>query len=290
MLNVLDINSVRLVHVKGTPPELQTREAVTVNAHLAELVRRLSIDQPTWEFHLQNSSGKVQALAIRQDEQELGSVAWRYLSYNLGNGFFVSNDRISNQMSRGSGYKTTNIDKAAAKIKKMFKAKSLVEIAQDAFAAAESVIAQNVSTANQKVYQHQRLITEEAHKFILGQGFDLFLQYVQNSMPHQTAEQIKKAIESRDDERNKLQIVNDTRSALLKCEAVVVGKVDGRYVIKDASSDGVKIFTDEDLPADWRGKLGLLKLVEDQHYIENVGGRISESVFVLRTPKEPQGE
>ena len=45
------------------------------------------------------------------------------------------------------------------------------------------------------------------------------------------------------------------------------------------------------MPEKWRGKLGMLKLIEPEHYIENVGGRMKDNVFAVLDPKtETTGE
>lgn len=284
-MNVLEMNCVEVSHTKHTTSlEDKDPKNIAVQIKLAELVRRLSVDQPTWQFKLFNHQRKVEYVEILQDGQLLGSVAWRYLGYNQGYGFFVTNERIANQMARGNGYKTTNIDKAATKIKKMFKAKSLAELATEADTAAQQTLAECETTLTHTAYQQTRVIQEAANKYVMGAGFDIFLRYVHNEMNPSDSAKIKTALDERTDLHNKVRIVGDTKRAFANGDAVVITRADNQYICGRRTSDTegkLKTYTDADLPDAWRGKLGMLKLVEPKHYIENVGGRMSENTFVV---------
>jgi hypothetical protein len=45
----------------------------------------------------------------------------------------------------------------------------------------------------------------------------------------------------------------------------------------------VQIYDDNTLPESMRGKLGMLKLVEAEHFISSVGCRINDEIFVVLT-------
>jgi hypothetical protein len=66
-----------------------------------------------------------------------------------------------------------------------------------------------------------------------------------------------------------------------KCAVVI--QVDGGYIVK--TGDKVEMMDDTTLPHTMKAKLGMLKLVDNEHFITNVGGKVKADVFVL-TPEE----
>ena len=94
---------------------------------LSTLLNRLLIERPLWEFRVEQPyyGDGAQIIAIYQDGEGLGSVQWGWVGGS--NKYIVSNERISNQMQRGRGYSTKDIDKAVLKVKKMFSQASLAE-------------------------------------------------------------------------------------------------------------------------------------------------------------------
>jgi hypothetical protein len=58
----------------------------------------------------------------------------------------------------------------------------------------------------------------------------------------------------------------------------------GQYIVR--VGDNVQLYDDNTLPVEMRGKLGLLKLVEKEHFIDSAGCRVSEDVFVVVLDEE----
>jgi hypothetical protein len=58
-------------------------------------------------------------------------------------------------------------------------------------------------------------------------------------------------------------------------------KDEGKYMVKIGQD--VQIYDDNTLPEHMRGKLGMLKLVEAEHFISNIGCRINDEIFVVLT-------
>jgi len=53
----------------------------------------------------------------------------------------------------------------------------------------------------------------------------------------------------------------------------------GKYLVK--IGDNVELYDDNTLPLDMRMKMGMLKLVEDEQYLTDVGCKVSSEIFVL---------
>ena len=77
----------------------------------------------------------------------------------------------------------------------------------------------------------------------------------------------------------------DLQQKLGACSVVI--KVDGGYIVK--TGDKIETLTDTTLPDHMKAKLGMLKLVDDEHFITNIGGKVKADVFVL-TPEEGEAK
>jgi hypothetical protein len=64
-----------------------------------------------------------------------------------------------------------------------------------------------------------------------------------------------------------------------KNKTALVVKDTGKYLVK--IGDKVDLYDDNTLPLDMRMKIGMLKLVEDEHYLTDVGCKVSSEIFVL---------
>jgi hypothetical protein len=67
-------------------------------------------------------------------------------------------------------------------------------------------------------------------------------------------------------------IVNAAKSTLII--------VDGGKYLAQIGSD-VQIWDDNTLPVELRGKLGLLKLVNNRQFVSDVGCRVEDDVFIV---------
>jgi hypothetical protein len=63
-----------------------------------------------------------------------------------------------------------------------------------------------------------------------------------------------------------------------------VVKDGGKYLVK--VGDDVQLYDDNSLPEIMRGRLGMLKLVEAEYFIEGVGCRVNDEVFVVLMDEE----
>jgi hypothetical protein len=64
-----------------------------------------------------------------------------------------------------------------------------------------------------------------------------------------------------------------------KSKTALVVKDLGKYLVK--IGDNVELYDDNTLPVDMRMKLGMLKLVNDEQYITDIGCKVSSEIFVL---------
>lgn len=274
MTNVLQLPNVSI------RPEL-AQKGVTNESNvmliLREVVAKLAVDKPLWRFiaHDRNYTGAVDHFVIMQDGEELGQLEHTYFRGN--NCISVSNKRIKQARERSSSYRTKDASKAIATIKKMFNTRSVSERLADASEIAGQVMYQLTSN-KQREYGHADIeLASEAVKFARGEGYELFMRHLETNGKQamvnkfETLKQERQAL----DEAKELYVNDKTATVLLG---------NGMYVVKSRAS--TEIFDDNTLPEKLRGKIGMLKLVEDEHFVTGIGCRATSDVFVLLLDEE----
>jgi hypothetical protein len=66
--------------------------------------------------------------------------------------------------------------------------------------------------------------------------------------------------------------------------ATLILRVENEYIVRRL--DNVSVYNDSSLPTEYREQLGLLKLSNVDKYLEGIGVRVAEDVFVLGEKKD----
>lgn len=251
------------------------------------VVEKLAPLHPMWRFEVVEatnfSSGKPDALIVKVSEygDVLGSIGrqWRGSEYQL----FVTNDRISDKMVRGSSYKTTDPEKAIAKIRKTFSRASIKERVAKSNTRAADFLTDQVSYKLREGREVKLSIHNAATKYILGDGWSVFLAHVE-TLPANERDNILKNVQERDRLKDEMLTIESVQAKFNDKKTALVIRDAGKYVVK--IGDTVQIYDDNTLPTNLRGGIGLLKLVEVEHFLSDIGCRVNEEVFVLLVKEE----
>jgi hypothetical protein len=106
----------------------------------------------------------------------------------------------------------------------------------------------------------------------------LFLEHIK-TLAESERNKINKAIVENDRIGEEMLTIDKVKSQFEAGKTALVIKDDGKYLVK--MGDAIQLFNDNTLPEDMRGKLGMLKLVEAEAFVSNVGCRINDEVFVV---------
>lgn len=251
------------------------------------VVEHLAPLHPMWRFEVtqaQNFAGyKPDVLEVQISEygETLGTIQrrWHGSDYQL----FVSNDRISDNMKRGSAYKTTNPEKAIAKIKKTFSRPSIKERVAKAEKLSEHIIERQVINMQRSARDAKYAITQAASKYIMGDGWPVFLAHIE-TLPTSERDTMLKHIEAQDTHKQEMLTIEAVQTKFKEKTTALIVKDAGKYVVK--IGDTVQIYDDNSLPTSLRGGIGLLKLVEAEHFLTDIGCRVSDEVFVVLIKEE----
>lgn len=252
-----------------------------VHSALAPVVQRLATLYPLWKFEVAQSSSMSGAVAISfvvsLDGERLGSFGTTHT--RSGTAVEIHNDRIAGARSRKGSYTTMDADKAVVMAKKMFGKMNQTERLKKARDEAERVVNRGIWNKEQEKARHERVVNDAAHKFIMGEGINFFLDYISTSMPPAERDKLLNHIEKKQEIEVEMLTIERVQSEFAAVKTALVIKDAGKYLVK--IGDEISLYDDNTFPQVMRMKLGMLKLVENEQYITDMGCRVSDEVFVL---------
>jgi hypothetical protein len=253
-----------------------------VDRTIDQVVYRLATLNPLWTFRVRDVYTNFQNIKVAckfdvlEQGETLGMIARSYRNGTHVIG--ISNDRIAKGRSRGDTYHTEDAEKAILKAKKMFfRLKTDERIAQATKSAHEAIHSQMWNRERIKA-QEDQTIRKAAMEYFSGPGLAYFLEYI-GTQPTSVSTPIFKAVEKAEEVRGEMLTIETIRQRFDREEVALVIKDSGKYLVK--VRDNVQLYDDNTLPHEMRSKLGMLKLVEAETFLSNVGCRVNDEVFVL---------
>ena len=235
-------------------------------------LNNLVLTRPNWRFtpeEYTHSQGYavVTSFRIEEDGEVLGKVSIDY----KGKGYkiIVRNDRIDAKRERGTGYSTEDPAKAELRIRKFFFRLAKDERIEKAHKTASEVIARQARDKSWALNNTRGHFMEWAQDFV-------------NTNTKQYMAEFPKASEWFDKwvDAKAQHAVTETMQTLFDNDKSILVVLDGtQYIVK--AEEEIKAYTDETLPYELRGSIGMLKLVQDKQMISDVGCRVDSTTFVL---------
>lgn len=258
-----------------------------ISGRLKPILDTLLLDKPLWNFRVTNFNGfehEGSVLAILKDNEELGHVSYARVGYSNSNlKYKVHNHRINAKMERRSFYSTESVDKAVAKIKKEFTAKTMTELLSDAEKQAGQAMYDLRSNKHGEFRLHSQAVDKALMEYTTSVGWEPFKEYVRN-----TNVTIYNTIGKRDELYAEFLEMDAIEKQYQNDKALFVLRCDTMYSVKQG--DNTVRYSDADLPESMKRKLGMLKLIDPKHYITGVGFRADENSFVVMSDEEKKDE
>lgn len=255
-----------------------------VYAMLDPVISRLASLNPLWTFVINSSAPSMgssrvaSGFMVKLDGEELGTIGLSYMGQR-GKVIAICNDRIGKGRQRSDSYRTVDADKAILMAKKMFGKMNPSERISKAKDAAERVVTRASWNKERERTQHQANVKNEMLVWAETKGHALFLEYLKAeaipSLRHKVTTSMEK-VELLDTEMKTIERVQED---FTKNKTALVVKDLGKYLVK--IGDNVELYDDNTLPLDMRMKMGMLKLVEDEQYLTDVGCKVTSEIFVL---------
>lgn len=249
----------------------------TPSGKFTRVIGELATRNPLWSFvvsDIRQYNKQVQTIRVYQHGEELGYIEWDYFRGDYG--FEIGNDRIKRARERTRAYRTHDEKKALAAIKKTFTPKNMGERLEKAQTEVNSLL-------SGQHYKKQRAYNSA------GNTLEKYMIAYVNAMKPQFREHMVSnghahILEAAEVAEMEMKTLDELSKAFGDGKASLILKADGQYIVK--TGDKVEILDDTTLPEHMKAKLGMLKLVEDEHFITNIGGRVNAEVFVLAPNEE----
>ncbi len=253
---------------------------------LDPVINRLASLNPLWTFVINGgglsmstgSNRMASGFTVKLDGEELGTIGLSYMG-RRGKVITICNDRIGKSRQRSDSYRTQDADKAILMAKKMFGKMNPSERISKAKDAAERVVTRASWNKERERTQHQSLVKNEMLAWVETKGNAMFLEYLKAeaipSLRHKVTVSMEK-VELLDTEMKTIERVQEDFS---KNKTALVVKDSGKYLVR--IGDKVDLYDDNTLPLDMRMKMGMLKLVQDEEYLTDIGCKVTNEIFVL---------
>jgi hypothetical protein len=258
-----------------------------LNAHtlLKQAIAKLAPMYPLWQFVVPRvfMGDEVQMFEVMANGQELGSISRRYHGRDYV--IAVTNHRIVESRTRGSEYKTKDVDKAVLKVKKTFAPRNPKELLAEAQKEAGRFLNQQENGKDRALEKHKYNIREAMLSYVLGTGYEGFLAHTHTLEPR-VRDQVLAHIQGEKELSMEVKSIEEIRRQFENQIAALVVRDSGKYLVR--IDDNVQIYDDNTLPESMRGKLGMLKLVDAGFFLSDVGCRVNDEVFVVKVDKEKE--
>ena len=258
------------------------------HSHIYAALSPLTYAKPDWVFHLCSAVARslrdgetyesvIVGVRITAHGNLLGaiSVVRRGDNYVLK----VENTRISDTRERGDGYHTADPDKAALKIRRMFYPQLVSEKLETAQVAAVRSLQVNVYDKRNAVHKVYTTEVEDRMKVFVAQNKEMFLASL-------APEHVLHAEDyfAKDESLSALMLLQEAkelwgRVSPTKDKAMLVVLDGGVYIVK--CGDDVLQYTSNNVPFDVSSRVGMLKLVEEGKYVDNMGIKVTQDIFLL---------
>jgi hypothetical protein len=107
----------------------------------------------------------------------------------------------------------------------------------------------------------------------------MFMEYIENEALPSIAHKVRTARERLEATNVEMKTIEQVQSDFSSGTTALVVKDSGKYLVR--IGDKVDLYDDNSLPIDMRMKIGMLKLVENEQYITDMGCKVTDEIFVL---------
>ena len=264
--------------------EKHRSKVVGIHTVIEPVISRLATLNPLWTFvatgrtYNMGDNYKVSDFVVKLDGETLGQICTSYMG-NRGQVIAITNDRIGRNRQRSDSYRTQDADKAVLMAKKMFGKMNPTERINKAKDAAERVVTRASWNKERERNNHRGMVQGEMLRWAETKGQAMFLEYIEKEASSTTRNTIKNSIEKLEVLDTEMKTIERVQQEFGNNKTALVVRDSGKYLVK--VGDNVELYDDNSLPQDMRMKVGMLKLIEDEQYLTDIGCKVTSEIFVL---------
>ena len=264
--------------------EKHRSKVVGIHTVIEPVISRLATLNPLWTFvatgrtYNMGDNYKVSDFVVKLDGETLGQICTSYMG-NRGQVIAITNDRIGRNRQRSDSYRTQDADKAVLMAKKMFGKMNPTERINKAKDAAERVVTRASWNKERERNNHRGMVQGEMLRWAETKGQAMFLEYIEKEASSTTRNTIKNSVEKLEVLDTEMKTIERVQQEFGNNKTALVVRDSGKYLVK--VGDNVELYDDNSLPQDMRMKVGMLKLIEDEQYLTDIGCKVTSEIFVL---------
>ena len=265
-VNLAGRRNVYMSTPKGTEPVVTHR---SVSVGMLDLIDKLTKKRPMWSF-CRGAFSNI--FDVYEKEEKLGDITY------TGHKYYYSSPLLNKQRERNGSAFTANINTAAAKVLKMFVARTPSDVAGEAFTAARDVVSRDMGRKSAVFSRVSGRIANRLEVYVVENWGTIAPWLISKGSP---PEDYPAALRDREESAALLDAVNHAR-------AVTVTLVGDKYLVgrEFSTSRDVKFFTADTLSDHLKTALGVLKLLPEKSVVAGIGVRASDTVFLILDPEE----
>lgn len=289
-INIFELPNVRISNNILTNRPRDKYKYVVSHAEFKAVLQELVTKNPQWDFEFvhgyrsQDPDGQtffnMSKVYLYAGKEHLGAVGIEY--HGGERKVYVHNHRVAAERSRNQGRAFTKDPKRAITlVNKTFSRKSPVELMRDARTKVSSVV---VSITQQRKVDLARIadtVRAKAGAFVVANEDRLADIFKESTLGMEVLDSVNKAATQKalvDEAEMMLNSLSPSTNTLSYKKSATVVVLQSSYVVH--SNDTLSTYTNETLPQEFRGPLGLLKLTEAETLLP-VGVRVSDDVYLI---------
>lgn len=264
-----------------------TSDIVGIDAHMQPFVEALAQKFPQWKFvstrYFKNNERFLASKFVVRDKQEvLGELTVEYSGRKYEKVYAIKNERISKERIRGDRAKTRSLDKAIKLVGKMFGAKTTLERMEEVNERGDHAMTSVLIDRRRAFATAYDTLMAHMEDYVID-NLDKIRPFVAQALPEDFMPELKRMFEER-------EIIVELEECKQQGTGAVVLIHGNDYVVRRKSPTtgltGIELMSSETLPTSIKRGVGMLKLVEPNVCIKDIGMRIDNDAFFVAPQKD----
>lgn len=243
---------------------------------ILKITHKLMLERPTWKFYESFPKSEIYHatnITVRDaNDAHLGEV---WVDYD---GYHVKNHRTAAQAKTKGHRSASTVDKAVTLALKNFGHATHKELAKAAYDKAYKSVCRKLE--NLGVYEDNASDLLKRRMLEFCRDPEIFKLFAERAKTIPTWDS---ALNDYAKYSAMLTTTGGIKRDLDRGTATLILRVENEYIVRRL--DAVSVYNDTSLPVEYREQLGMLKLSNVDKYLEGIGVRVAEDVFVLGEKK-----
>jgi hypothetical protein len=242
-----------------------SKEDVKIVSPLEEVVYALATTNPIWTFELIKARGEpyVDEIKIKHEDEVMGTLT---RGYSRRSGKYVA--RLN---SNSISIESADNKKIIRACRKNLAPTPLSKLLEKEINSAKNMIRNQIYRKHSLQNDHRSAMSDAVQRFALVDNRELFMKYADSVTQRALTEYEKHDVE--------INALEDLSRIIGSRSVAYILLHKGKYAVRIV--DTITTYDDTTIPQEYRAKLGMLKLIEDEQCITNIGCKISKTSFVI---------